>query len=58
MTQVAPDEVADSPREDADETPEEQPAGPARPWRRRLRSPHLLAVVAYLLTAGAVTERV
>jgi hypothetical protein len=59
MTTVAPDEVADGPREDADETPHEQPAPPVRPWWRRwLRSPHLLAVVAYLVTAGAVTERV
>src|SRR5437868_3048339 len=59
MTQVAPDEVADSPHDDADEAPEEQSAPPVRPWWRRwLRSPHLLAVVAYLLTAGAVTERV
>jgi hypothetical protein len=59
MTQVAPDELADSPPDDADEIGDEQPSQRAWPWWRRwLRSPHLLAVVMYVLTAGAVTERV
>ncbi|TMM34957.1 MAG: hypothetical protein E6F99_20850 [Actinobacteria bacterium] len=58
MTQVAPDKVDGTPAE-PEQTGEDRPSGPAPArWRRWLRSPDLRAVLIYLLTAGAVTERV
>jgi hypothetical protein len=58
MTQLAPDKVDGTPAE-PEEPAEDRPSQPVPPgWRRLLRSPDFRAVVIYVLTAGAVTERV